>query len=262
MTAPTGTKTKKTKGPDLCPPNDIRENTKARRAWLAAEVERLNAEPNTEAKVVGMGSYQRVSVWHVTQVQGRVRLRGVCQCCGNAQVVSADRQGVLVLVLHGYNRPGWGYTVGRCPGTGEQALNQDKVLTETWHAQNVAWHERAQAALTAAEVREQAASRALYAGDVYDREPGAHQARPRDPRDKYSRVRKTTTEKAAELLAYRNELKVWRKQYPLHGAYETAKAVHQDARTTEYKASQAREHFARLLASGVHGTPLTEEVVA
>jgi hypothetical protein len=61
----TATKTKRTKIADLRPPREIRENTKARREWLAAQCAEMNAAPNTEAKIVGTGSYQSVSVYRV-----------------------------------------------------------------------------------------------------------------------------------------------------------------------------------------------------
>jgi hypothetical protein len=45
-------KTKKTRLPSLVPPKDLRENTKARRAWLAAELARVTAQPGIEARIV------------------------------------------------------------------------------------------------------------------------------------------------------------------------------------------------------------------
>lgn len=106
-----GTKTKRTKGADIYPPREIRDNTKARRAWLAEKLAEVTAQPNVEAKVVGIGSYQRVSVWNLTQVAGRVQFRGVCQACGSSVAVEAG-----LTSLHGYKRPGTGETVGRCVG--------------------------------------------------------------------------------------------------------------------------------------------------
>lgn len=117
------TKTKRTKGADLYPPKDIRENTKARRAWLAETLAEQNALPGVEAKIVDTGSYQRVSVWTLTEVAGRERTRGTCQICGGSQVHDGG------LALHGYKRPRWGYIVGRCPGTAEAPAELDVTLT-------------------------------------------------------------------------------------------------------------------------------------
>lgn len=40
--------------------------------------------------------------------------QGTCQCCGAIQKLHGDR-----LVLHGYQRPGTGEAVGRCPAVGQ-----------------------------------------------------------------------------------------------------------------------------------------------
>lgn len=106
------TKTKKTKGTDIYPPNDIREQTKVRRAWVEAKIAELMLDPSIEAKSVGIGSYQHVSVWHLTSVAARIQLRGTCPGCAGLQALDGG-----VLVLHGYKRPGDGYVEGRCVGT-------------------------------------------------------------------------------------------------------------------------------------------------
>jgi hypothetical protein len=99
----------------------------ARREWLAAKVAEIKAQPNRDAKVVGTGSYQRVSVYEVAEVASRIQYRGTCQVCGGQQAVVDGR-----LALHGYSRPGWGYTVGRCWGSHEQPAEVSIVLaTET-----------------------------------------------------------------------------------------------------------------------------------
>jgi hypothetical protein len=72
-TPTTGTLTRTKKIDTLYPPREIVDNTKARRAWLADKAAEINALPNRSAKIVGTGSYQSVSVYEVTTVEGRVR---------------------------------------------------------------------------------------------------------------------------------------------------------------------------------------------
>jgi len=249
----TATKTKRVKIDDVTPPAEIRENTKARRAWLAAEAARLNAQPETEAKIVGQGSYQRISVYRVTQVEGRLRHRGVCQCCGRTQVVDGG-----VLVLHGYNRPGDGAIMGRCPGTNEKPLNVDKTLTDAWYANAVKKHEAAEIAETAAAQEEKAALGALYRGDEAI-EPDAWQEQPRRVNSYDYNGRPEA--RLAAVMAYREAFTRWAAKFPLHGRYERAQIAHREARNTAWQAKQEREHFAGLLASGAYGSPLIDEVV-
>ncbi len=46
--------------------------------------------------------------------------KGTCQVCFNRQVAKATRGAKEPrLVLHGYQRPGWGFIQGECPGTRE-----------------------------------------------------------------------------------------------------------------------------------------------
>ena len=111
----TTTKQKTTKRCEIHPPRDIRENLGARRAWLAAEADRLSTQPNAVVKVVGSGSYQHLVVYDVITVEARLQRRGTCQYCGGQQAVVSWR-----IALHGYTRPGDGWVTGRCPGTGEE----------------------------------------------------------------------------------------------------------------------------------------------
>ena len=99
---------------------------KARRGWLEAEAARINAEPNREAKVVGTGSYMEISVYATEEVPCTLQYRGVCQVCGGDVAV---RDGTIV--LHGYERPGYGYVVGNCPGTYNLPANTSIELMET-----------------------------------------------------------------------------------------------------------------------------------
>jgi hypothetical protein len=251
-TPTTGTLTRTKKIDTLYPPREIVDNTKARRAWLADKAAEINALPNRSAKIVGTGSYQSVSVYEVTTVEGRVRLRGVCQCCGGSNVVDGG-----VMVLHGYTRPGDGYVIGRCPCVGDAPLNVDKTLTERFLAAAVVAHDAAEADLAKADRRERKASSALYADNVYTREEGAHAANPGRLSEKKAAT--MTPEAIAEHMAAR---KAWSAAFPLTSALVFAKEAHEAARNAEWRTRRAREHFAALHASGIHGTPLVEEVVA
>src|SRR5690348_12836281 len=155
MTTALKTRTKKIE--TLYPPKEIRENTKARRAWVEAKVAEINLLPERSAKSVGTGSYQSVSVYSVITTEGRERLRGICQVCGNAQVVDGGK-----LVFHGYKRPGDGYTIGQCPGAGEEPLNVTDELTNRYLTLANARADRLGRALIAAQARHRDASRALY----------------------------------------------------------------------------------------------------
>ena len=103
------TKTKRTPLPALRPPMEIRDNTKARRAWLAEQLASL--PKGIEGRITQQGSYQQLSRWTVTEVTARLRHRGTCQICGGSQVHDGG------IALHGYRRPKWGYVIGRCEGT-------------------------------------------------------------------------------------------------------------------------------------------------
>ena len=52
---------------------------------------------------------------------------GTCQCCFNVQETRKSN-----LVLHGYQRPGWGYTVGRCRGVGHLPYELSCERTKAW----------------------------------------------------------------------------------------------------------------------------------
>lgn len=123
MTRTHATIAKKTPLPPLVPPQDIRSNTAQRRQWLD---DALAALPEgVQGRITGTGSYQQVSRWQVAEVAGRERLRGTCQVCGGQQVVT-DGEG---LALHGYQRPRWGYVVGRCGGTAHAPAELSVALT-------------------------------------------------------------------------------------------------------------------------------------
>jgi hypothetical protein len=109
------TKTKKIQS--HYPPREIRDETKARRAWLAAKAAEISAQPGREARIVGKGSYQEVAEYEVVQVQGREQMRGTCQCCGSDVAVdkAADDE-FQRTAHHGYKRPGWGYQTASCMG--------------------------------------------------------------------------------------------------------------------------------------------------
>lgn len=248
ITPTLGTKQKTTKTGEHRPPTEIRENTKARRAWLQAKVEELAALPGKSGKIVGQGSYQVVSEYTTVTVAGRLRHQGVCQFCGNQQVVKDG-----VLVLHGYQRPGWGSIFGRCPGAGHQPLQRERIRTEGWLAQYTERCASALEALTAAiaaAAAAKAAQRAAGQGGEWDR--------PRAPSGRWAGSQATQE----QLDAYQVKLNTWRASYPLTAvAVETALAEH-DARTAHAAEKGMVEHFRQLLTSGTYGKPLVEQVVA
>lgn len=84
----------------------------ARKAWLAAKMAEINAQPNREATIVGNGSYQRVSVYEIREVAGVEQRRATCQCCGTDVAIDKhDRT-----AHHGYERPGTGWQTDSCNG--------------------------------------------------------------------------------------------------------------------------------------------------
>lgn len=246
------TKIKRTllRGECVSPPHEIREQTKVRRAWLAEKLAEINQQPNREAKIVGLGSYQSISVYEVKSVAGRLRHRGICQFCGHSQV--SDRK---ALVLHGYKRPGDGYVFGRCPGVGLPALNTDKTHTEKWLAEAIVAHETALEVEREAEITQDAAFKALYTEKVESREPDANKAAPDTLR---SWLRPSESEKAA----YRAARSLWANQYPLTAAHSDAKKAYERARQAVGIADSGVRHFQYLIDSKVYGTELTREVVA
>ena len=127
-------KTKSHMLPDVYPPADIRSDTKARRAWLAAKATEL-ASDDIAVKVIGAGSYQHLSVRRLEKVPARIQYRGVCQCCCGSVAVSPDTG---LASLHGYERPGNGYIVGRCWGAEEKPANVDLTLTHKFRAKALA----------------------------------------------------------------------------------------------------------------------------
>jgi len=245
----TATKTKRTllRSECLTPPREIRDNTKVRRQWLADKLAEVSALPNREAKIVGTGSYQSLSVYEVKEVAGRLRLRGSCQFCGHSQVVDSK-----VLVLHGYNRPGDGMLIGRCPGVGLRPLNQDKSHTEKWLADAVVALETADAQLAVAERAEDLAAEAFRASVEADE---AYKSKPR----KIASWMKPTQEQD---IAYRAAYQEWAAKFPLCAAYSKAQHEHQAARQHQSMCRSGRDHFQYLIDSETHGTELTREVVA
>lgn len=243
-----GTAQKSTKGSDLRPPREIVENTKARRAWLADALATVLAEPDTDrkkTKIVGTGSYQVVSVYKLITVEGRERFRGVCQFCGHLQVVDGDR-----IVLHGYNRPGVGYIVGKCPESHAQPLNTSDVQTRFWLAH---FADRLPSAVTGEAMAEEARNIALAAvkssGEIGWQ---SDNARPR------LRSKSTPSERATFDAA----MIEWTKLFPAHAASLSATTEWQKARDLRLWLADMVTHLKGLLAANILGSPLTREVVA
>lgn len=231
------------------PPVEIRENTKARRAWLETYASEVNARPNREAKIVGKGSYQEVSVYEVSEVEGRLRFRGVCQFCGHSQVVGDG----VVLVLHGYTRPGDGYIFGRCPGVALRPLNAERVHTDNWLAQAIVREKETSEELSQKALAKHGANRTLH-DSLSDTEYSAgYKARPVPIRH-----RRTTPEQETE---YKVAHAAWVRNFPEHAAVEAADLAYDAARQAHWQAESNVRHFQMLLDSNIYGSPLTEEVV-
>lgn len=58
--------------------------------------------------------------------------KGTCQVCFHRQVAKAPRRSKAepTMVLHGYQRPGWGYINGECPGTREVPFELSCEITK------------------------------------------------------------------------------------------------------------------------------------
>jgi len=68
------------------------------------------------------------------------KLSGTCQACFGRFAIkgvvgeTVDK-GVTWMVLHGYKRPGWGHTIGRCWGVGQKPYELDCEVTKAWRKQ-------------------------------------------------------------------------------------------------------------------------------
>jgi len=236
------TRTKTKKIAESWPPAEIREVTKPRRAWLAAETARVLETPNRSVKLVGVGSYQHLSVYEVTTVEGRVRHRGHCQCCGGLQVVEAGR-----MVLHGYERPGEGFIVGRCPGVNEPPMEISMTRTYAWKksaeivvAETMVEIERAKATLVAA--------RAVWAEAGYP----SGELKPRRP----------SRETAETVAAWTAAHAAWEAANPIHAAIARAEAEETRLEHLRWIYTQQVRHYEFWIAENPLGQPLVEEVVA
>jgi hypothetical protein len=244
----TAIKIKRKKVNELRPPVAIREKTKERRAWLASEVERVNKIPGLEAKIVDVGTYQTVSVWEVTGVVGRKRFRGICQFCGNSQVVSS---GLIILVLHGYKRPGDGQIWGRCPGVDLQPLNIDDSHT-------LAWLRDSNTSLLEAKIR--LGETAVAFKTARDAAFGPHASLSNSERAAgivLRPSRKIWEDEAQYKIAYT----LWAKKFPVVASYYETSKADQQARQTLWQAEQNVAHFQGLVDAKIYGTELAEEIV-
>jgi hypothetical protein len=247
------TKNKRTKLASRRPPREIQEKTKERRAWLAEELAKVNAtvtpEWRLEGKIVGKGSYEQISVWELTEVEGRLRYRGTCQFCGHEQVVQDG-----VLVLHGYKRPGDGYVFGRCPAVGLRPLNMEISHTEMWLAEAKIAFNTATELLEKATAYTRKMADELYGPSITDNfRMEAAMAKPSKPY-KFK-------DKDAE-LRYVEERRVWAEQFPLPAAYDRAVKDESTANHNHWVALENLRHFEYLIEKKIFGTPLKQEVVA
>jgi hypothetical protein len=244
------TVTKKRRVDSVSPPGEIREDTKKRRAWLAAKVAELELKPGISTRIVGQGSYQSITVYQDIEVAGRIRHRGICQYCGNSQVVQDG-----VMVLHGYQRPGDGRVYGECPGKGEKPLQHEKRLTVNWYENNAELFTKAKKVEEERRLAEADALHALYKdGEALER--NAYQAQPKEP---VATWRKQPTDE--EKKEYQKAMNEWAKLFPLHHTYHLAQERYRAAREERWVYEKLTEHFKRLLDSNTYGQPLTEEFV-
>lgn len=121
------TKTKRARIDRTYAPKEIREDAKARKAWLAAKKAEIDATPGLEGQIVDSGSYQNVVTWKLTEVAAKVQVRGTCQFCGGNQAVVNG-----FIADHGYERPGWGFNVGQCRGQRNKPAEHDVALAKGW----------------------------------------------------------------------------------------------------------------------------------
>jgi len=240
------------------PPVEIRDKTKERRAWLQEKLAEINAKPNRLAKIVGKGSYEDISVYEVTQVEGRLRHRGHCQYCGNSQVVTermaADK---ATLVLHGYKRPGTGYIFNECPGMGYEPLETRQTTTEAWLAEARVALETANAVLKIATKRQEEANEKVY-GDAdgvdSDMRTEALRSKP-----KLGTAFRTATRE--ERASYESSMRVWRASHPRMAKLHDANELLRSAEQSLWAAKSLVQHFETLLGYKYLGKPLREEVV-
>lgn len=94
-----------------------RQKAQMRRDIFAKAIER-NTANGFVCTTTGSGSYAQVNVFRVEQVETTTQTRGVCQGCGG-DVAIVDG----ATSLHGYTRPGHGWTEGRCSGAQISAAN-------------------------------------------------------------------------------------------------------------------------------------------
>lgn len=254
MATTIGTATKKTKGADIYPPREQfepkydgqdRARAASRKVWLAAKVAELNATGKHVAKIVGVGSYQHVSVWDLVTVEGRQRHRGVCQFCGHSQVITGAS-----IVLHGYNRPGFGYIIGKCPEVGSAPLNVEDSRTRFWLAD----FEGKLPAAVAAEVE---ADRLFAIAKAVAEQSGENRYSASNERP-HLHSKPTDTERAA----FEAKVAAWAAKYPRHNELANAAARSSDARNKRAWIADMITHLSGLLSSGILGTPLEVEVVA
>lgn len=255
----TATRTKKKRIGSERPPQEIRDNTKLRRAWLADKLAEINALPNREGKIVDKGSYQSISVYEVTEVAGRLRHRGICQYCGHQQVVWKVL-GNNKIVLHGYTRPGDGYIFGRCPGTELVCLNESDTATKSWLEQSKIVHETAVKVKRETGQELEEATEAVYGESSTQTDEVralANRLYPKTPQLGYGQ--KLTFEQEQELKTAR---KAWADNFPVMAAYYDAKRDNDAARNSLWVAKSGVRHFQGLIDAGYYGTPLAEEIVA
>lgn len=173
----------------------------------------------------------------------RIQLRGVCQYCGRHQAVDGD-----TIVLHGYQRPGHGYTVGRCLGAKHTSLNKSDKLTRQWLAETTIAKNKF------AIESEQTQKAARAAGIVFNNaeEHGAGYAK---PRESWRSWQKPTEQQLAEFEA---AMKAWETKFPKYSQWQRLEARASELRSAYNNEHMMEQHLTALLAAGHQGTPYME----
>lgn len=214
-----------------------RENLRARLAAL--RVEYPTADINARRQRNYGNGY---SITVTGEGSGRIQTRGHCQFCGAEQVVKHGK-----LVLHGYERPGNGWTHGRCPGVREVPLQASQELTERWLESSRTQLEAARDRQVGARAEEKVAQQ-LWIDDKTEKAP---------PPPRRGGRALTEDERERRLAAYRT----WEGRYPIRARAEQAGERLSDVVRLVRQLESQITHFETLLGWKLLNTPLPQREV-
>jgi hypothetical protein len=86
-------------------------------------------------KLITQGQRNAQIIHGINVSTPNLELVGTCQACFGEFVVH-PKTGKLLVVLHGYKRPGDGYIIGECPGRNEEPFEIAKDITEKFLSWN------------------------------------------------------------------------------------------------------------------------------